>query len=299
MPESIRIGTKSFPIGEGTYIMGILNVTPDSFSDGGKHNNPEKAAEHALRMIEEGADIIDVGGESTRPDYTMIPAEEEIVRVVPVIKAIRRSTDVPISIDTYKSRVAAAACEAGADMVNDVWGLLYDPDMAYTVKKYDAAVCITHNANNSTHNANNSTHNANNSTHNANYITNGPGNELSYSELAEGLKESLSIAKRAGIQDDRIIIDPGIGFGKTYEMNLWLINNLERLHEFGYPLLLGASRKSVIGLTLNEPVGSRLEGTIVTSVIAVMKGCQILRVHDVRENVRAVRMAEAVLNSGK
>lgn len=303
--KSIRIGNKSFPLGERTYIMGILNVTPDSFSDGGRHNHPEWAVEHALRMIEEGADIIDVGGESTRPNYTMISAGEETARVVPVIEAIRRVTDIPISIDTYKSRVAAAACEAGADMVNDIWGLLYDPDMAYIVKKYNAAVCLMHNANYRSHkecksilDTNYRSHKESKSILDAN-TTNNQNKTLSYSEFAEGLKESLRIAREAGIEDDRIMIDPGVGFGKTYEMNMWLINNLERLHEFGYPVLLGASRKSVIGLTLNVPADNRLEGTIATSVIAVMKGCQFIRVHDVGENVRAVRMTEAVLKSGK
>lgn len=335
MPKSMRIGRKNFPLGERTYIMGILNVTPDSFSDGGKHNLPGKAAEHALRMLEEGADIIDVGGESTRPNYIMVSDEEEIARVVPVVEAIRRVSDIPISIDTYKSRVAAAACEAGADMINDIWGLLYDPDMADTVKKYNTAVCIMHNGNKipqisaayykdinnvgitnvsinyrriNNEGINNEGINSgsiNNVSKNNGSINSGSINNKTisayldyYSGLVTELRESLSIASKAGIDKSRIMLDPGIGFGKTYEMNLWLINNLEQLHELGYPILLGTSRKSVIGITLDEPADNRLEGTIATSVIAVMKGCQFLRVHDVRENIRAVRMTEAILKAG-
>ncbi len=272
MDQNMRIGKRDFPLGERTYLMGILNVTPDSFSDGGQHNRKEEALEHARRMILEGADILDIGGESTRPNYTMISEEEEIARVVPVIEAIRRESDIPISIDTYKAKVAQAACEAGADLINDIWGLKYDPAMAGIVKRYHAAVCIMHNR-----------------------------KALDYQEFdrefTEDIKESLKLAQEAGISEDKIILDPGVGFAKTYEMNLYLINHLERMLAFGYPVLLGTSRKSVIGLTLNEPVETRLAGTIATSVMAVMKGCHFIRVHDVKENYRAVRMTEALLKS--
>lgn len=272
MIQNMRIGSRDFPIGGKTYLMGILNMTPDSFSDGGSYTRLEDALSHAERMIEEGADIIDVGGESTRPNYTRITDEEEIERVLPVIEAIRKNWDIPISIDTYKSRVAKAACQAGADLINDIWGLKYDPDMAETVKSCKAAVCIMHNR-----------------------------MSKDYSDFWKDFKaelsESLSLAEEAGIAKDKIILDPGIGFGKTYEMNLTLIRHLELLKEFDYPILLGTSRKSVIGLTLNETVDHRLEGTIATSVIAVMKGCHFIRVHDVKENLRAVRMAEAILYS--
>ncbi|HWT26548.1 MAG TPA: dihydropteroate synthase [Mobilitalea sp.] len=268
----MRIGSKEFVIGERTYIMGILNVTPDSFSDGGKHNQFEQAIGHVCRMIEEGADIIDVGGESTRPNYTMISDEEEIARVVPVIEAIRNNWDIPISIDTYKSKVADAACKAGADLVNDIWGLKYDPDMAQVVNSNDAAVCIMHNRKDKDY---------------SNFLA----------DFKADLMESVDIAMKAGISKDKIMLDPGVGFAKTYEMNLGIINHLKLMHELGYPILLGTSRKSVIGLTLNETVDNRLEGTLATSVMAVMKGCNFLRVHDVKENVRAVRMTEAILKS--
>ena len=272
MERIMKIGSKDFKLGKRTYVMGILNVTPDSFSDGGKHNMLEDALEHAMRMVEEGADIIDVGGESTRLNYTMISEEEEIERVVPVIEAIRKISDIPISIDTYKSKVAKAACIAGADLVNDIWGLRYDPDMAKVVKEHDVAVCIMHNRKQMDY---------------QNFLQ----------DLLGDLQVSLSLAEKAGIDGDKIILDPGIGFAKTQDMNLFLLNHLDKLHQFGYPLLLGCSRKSVIGHVLSETVEERLEGTLATSVIAVMKGCQFIRVHDIKENVRAIRMAEAILKS--
>lgn len=271
MDRIMRIGKKEFPLGKRTYVMGILNITPDSFSDGGKHNRLDEAVKHAMRMVEEGADIIDVGGESTRPNYTMISDDEEIGRVIPVIKAIRMNSDIPISVDTYKSKVADAASQAGADLINDIWGMRYDPDMARIVSKNKTAVCIMHNRKAMDYND-------------------------FYTDFNKDLEESLAIAIDAGISNQKIIIDPGIGFAKTYEMNLYLLNHLERIHELGYPILLGASRKSVIGLTLNEPVENRLEGTLATTVMAVMKGCQFVRVHDVKENIRAIRMTEAVLH---
>lgn len=272
MLQSMLIGNKDFPIGNKTYIMGILNVTPDSFSDGGRHNTLEQAIEHAGRMIEEGADIIDIGGESTRPNYTLISEEEEIERVVPVIEAIHNAFDIPISIDTYKSKVADAACQAGASLINDIWGLKYDPFMAAIAKAQDAAVCIMHNR-----------------------------KAIDYqdfwTDFKQDLQESMEIALKAGIAADKIMIDPGVGFAKTLEMNLTIMKHLERLQEYGYPVLLGTSRKSMIGLTLNEPVENRLEGTIATSVMAVMKGCSFIRVHDVKENLRAIRMTEAILGT--
>jgi len=272
MIQNMRIGKKDFPIGERTYICGILNVTPDSFSDGGEHNEIEKAMMHVKRMIEEGADIIDVGGESTRPNYTMISDEEEISRIVPVIEAIRKNWDIPISIDTYKSKVARAACIAGADLINDIWGLKYDSAMASVAKEQDASVCIMHNRKT------------------INY-------QNFYQDFVMDMKECIEIATKAGIARDKMILDPGIGFAKTYEMNLMLLGHLGKMLEFDLPVLVGASRKSVIGLTLNEPIENRLEGTIATSVIAAMKGCHFIRVHDVKENLRAVRMAEAILHS--
>ena len=274
MNTHIEIGNRIFPLDKTSYIMGILNVTPDSFSDGGRHNHVDKALDHALRMIDEGADIIDIGGESTRPNYTMISEEEEIKRIVPVIEAIRKRTDVPISIDTYKSKVADVACMAGANLINDIWGLRYDSHMAKIVKKHNVALCIMHNR-----------------------------KAIDYtdfvSDFHKDINSSLQIATDAGILNEKIILDPGIGFAKTHEMNLYLLNHLDMLHDMGYPILLGCSRKSVIGHVLDETVDNRLEGTLATSVIAVMKGCQFIRVHDVKENVRAIRMTEAILRTSE
>jgi len=272
MVKSMWIGNKEFSIGNRTYIMGILNVTPDSFSDGGQHNQLDRALYHAEQMIKEGADIIDVGGESTRPNYTQISEEEEIARVTPIIEAIKENWDIPISIDTYKSKVAGAACQAGADLVNDIWGLKYDEAMAGVIKEHNAAVCIMHNRKTDQY-------------------------KEYFKEFMQDMKEAIEIAKKAGIADNKIMIDPGIGFAKTYEMNLSTTNRLEIMKKFGYPILLGTSRKSMIGNALDLPVTERLEGTIATSVIGVMKGCHFIRVHDVKENLRAVRMTEAILNS--
>ena len=272
MIRTLRIGKTDFNIGERTYIMGILNITPDSFSDGGHFTQIEDALAHVQEMIEEGADIIDVGGESTRPGHIQISEEEEIQRVVPVIKAIRERFEIPVSIDTYKSRVARAAILAGADLVNDIWGLKKDPDMAKVVKEYNVSVCIMHNREKPVYN---------------NFR----------SDMINDLKKSVDIALKAGINKDKLIIDPGIGFGKTYEMNLEAMNHLEDLLQFDMPILLAASRKSVIGITLDLPVTVREEGTIATSVLGVMKGCHFVRVHNVAGNLRAIRMTEAILKN--
>lgn len=267
----MKIGNKEFEIGKRTYIMGILNFTPDSFSDGGKFNDIDIAIEHVRKMIEDGADIIDVGGESTRPNHTPVGEEEEINRVVPIIKAIRGKFDIPISIDTYKAKVAEKAIEAGADLINDVWGFKMEKDIAKVAAKYNIPCCLMHNRDNK------------------NY------NNLMY-EILEDLKESIKIAKEAGVKDENIILDPGIGFGKTYEQNLETMNNLQRLKELGYPILLGTSRKSMIGLTLDLPVEERVEGTVATTVIGIMKdACDFVRVHDVLENYRAAKMTDAIV----
>lgn len=264
------MGKYTFDTDHHCYVMGILNVTPDSFSDGGKWNDMDRAMAHAAQMIEEGATIIDVGGESTRPGYTMISDEEEISRVVPMICELKKRFDVAVSVDTYKSAVAKAAVEAGADMVNDIWGLKYDEKMAEVIANTGAACCLMHNRKE------------------ADYTDFMP-------DMLEDLKETVAIAKKAGIADDKICLDPGVGFGKTYENNLEAIHHVDQLLTLGYPVLLGTSRKSVIGLTLDLPASERMEGTVATSVIGVMKGCAFVRVHDVRENARAIRMTEAVL----
>ena len=268
------IGGKKFDVEHETYVMGILNVTPDSFSDGGKYNGMDQAMEHARQMVEDGADIIDVGGESTRPGHIMITDEEEIARVTPIIEKLKKEFDVPISIDTYKSKVAEAAVQAGADLVNDIWGLKYDKKIAGVIAKYNVACCLMHNR------------------EKAEY-----GNFLE--DFCQDMRDSLAIAKEAGIADEQIILDPGVGFGKNYEHNLTIIHHLERLCDMGYPVLLATSRKSCIGQALDLPTDQRVEGTMVTTVMGVLKGAAFVRVHDVKENLRAIRMTQAILRDGK
>lgn len=262
------IGNKEFK--DRTYVMGILNVTPDSFSDGGTHNTIDTALKHTEKMINEGADIIDVGGESTRPGYTMISDDEEISRVAPVIEKLKANFDIPISIDTYKSAVAEAAAQAGADLINDIWGFKYDEKIAEVTAKHNLACCLMHNRKEANYN---------------NYME----------DVIKDLKESINIAQKYGVDKNKIVLDPGVGFAKSYEQNLEIINKLEALDVLGYPVLLGTSRKSVIALTLNLPVNERVEGTIATSVIAVMKNSLFVRVHDVKENKRAILMTEKIL----
>lgn len=265
----MRIGTQEFNTKENTYVMGIMNVTPDSFSDGGKIKGVDAALKRAEEMKRDGAAIIDIGGESTRPGYTPVSDQEEIERVIPVIEAIKARIEIPISVDTYKSNVAEAAVLAGADLINDIWGLKADSRMAEVISKYKVACCLMHNRENALY---------------ENFIE----------DMLVDLKETIYLAKSAGISDDKIILDPGVGFAKDYEQNLFSIRYVDRLHELGYPVLLGTSRKSVIGLTLDLPSDQRLEGTLVTTVVAVEKKCSFVRVHDVKENYRAIQMANAI-----
>lgn len=267
----MRIGSRDFATTGHTYIMGILNVTPDSFSDGGKFNQIDAALKHAEEMIRDGADVIDIGGESTRPGYTKISDEEETDRVVPVIEAVKKEFGIPISVDTYKSGVAEAAAQAGADLINDIWGLKYDARMAEVIAKSGLACCLMHNRDNTEY---------------RNFME----------DVKQDLRETIALAKAAGIEDDKIILDPGVGFAKSYENNLEVIRRLKEFNELKYPVLLGTSRKSVIGLTLDLPAAERVEGTIVTTVMAVEAGCMFVRVHDVKENHRAIQMAEAILD---
>lgn len=269
----MKIGNRDFDTEHRTYIMGILNVTPDSFSDGGKYDNMDAALRHAEAMLKDGADIIDIGGESTRPGHTAISEEEEISRVAPVIEAVKNRLDVPVSIDTYKGAVAEAALKAGADLVNDIWGFKHDRRVAELTAEYHAVCCLMHNR------------------HEAVY-------DDFLEDMIKDMKECVRIARGAGVPDDKIILDPGIGFGKNYELNLEAIHHVDVLHRLGFPILLGTSRKSVIGLTLELPADERMEGTLATSVIGVMKGCAFVRVHDVKENYRAVKMTEAILGCG-
>lgn len=270
MEKSIRIGGKLWKWGRRTYIMGILNITPDSFSDGGKFIGLNDALAQAKEMVEDGADIIDIGGESTRPGAEPVDYAQEIVRIIPVIKALKQEFDIPISVDTYRASTAYAALSAGADMVNDVWGLKNDPDMAKVIAEHGVPVCIMHNS------------------HTAEY-------KSLIEDVLTGLGQSIEIALKSGIKEENIIIDPGIGFGKTPDQNLDIMIALDRIKNLGYPILLGTSRKSFIGKVLGLPVEGRLEGTLATSVFGVTKGVDVLRVHDVRQNKRAAIMTDRMV----
>ncbi len=289
----MRIGTRDFPIGEKTYVMGILNVTPDSFSDGGKYSGTLAALRQAEKMVGEGADLIDIGGESTRPGYAAVPAEEEISRVVPVIRELKKRFNIPLSVDTQKSSVAKEALFAGADMVNDIWGLRRDAEMAALVADTGAAVCIMHNRERAEYGGLKHDGPGSSSLEPASQKSDRESDGF-MAEVKADLRESLAIAKRHGIKREKILLDPGVGFGKTYEQNLMVINHLDDIAALGYPVLLGVSRKSVIGLTLELPVGEREEGTIAANVVGAMKGCSFVRVHDVEKNVRALKMWDAI-----
>ena len=259
-----------FDYGKRTYIMGILNVTPDSFSDGGNFNNIDTAVNHAKEMINDGADIIDLGGESTRPGHSYVDADEEKRRILPVIKRLKEEIKVPISVDTYKANVAEAALELGVEMINDIWGLTKDKNMANVIAKYDAYVCIMHNQDTTEY------------------------NKDIMEAIKEFLQNSIDLALKSGIKKEKIILDPGIGFGKTFEQNLEVLKRLDEIKTLGYPVLLGTSRKSVIGNVLNVEPKERLEGTIATTVLGIRDGVDIVRVHDVKENLKAAKMADAI-----
>jgi len=260
----------SISMDDKTVIMGILNVTPDSFSDGGKYNHLEKAIAHAKKMVEDGADIIDVGGESTRPGHTPVSVEDELQRVLPIIEKLSKEISVPISIDTYKAEVAKKAVEAGANLINDVWGFKKDADMAKVAAELEVPVILMHNRKE-------------------------PNYQSLMDDVIADLRESIDIATKAGVDPSRIILDPGIGFGKTYHHNLLVMNRLDEIVAMGYPVLLGTSRKSMIGLTLDLPVTERMEGTAATIAMGIMKGVNIIRVHDVKEMKRVATMMDAMV----
>lgn len=269
----MKIGNKEFNIGERTYIMGILNITPDSFSDGGKYNTIDLAIEKARQLILDGADILDIGGESTRPNFERVDAKDEIKRVIPVIEAIKKEFNIPISIDTYKGETAEAAINSGANIINDIWGFKMDDNISKIAAKYNVPVVLMHNREN-----------------------------IPYSNLMKDvmfdLITSINIALDNGVKRENIILDPGIGlFAKTYEENLQVLNNLEVIKSLELPILLGTSRKSVIGLTLDLPTEERIEGTLSTTVLGIMKGADFIRVHDVLENKRAAIMTDKILRA--
>lgn len=264
------LGDCTLYTGERTIIMGILNVTPDSFSDGGKFIEFDASIKQALQMAEDGADIIDIGGESTRPGYRPVPLEEELSRVIPVIRQLKKEIEVPISIDSYKARVAKEALEAGAVMVNDVWGLKADPEMAAVVSSFRVPVCIMHNRKNTDY---------------KDLLT----------DIAIDLQASVDLAYDAGVSPEQIIIDPGIGFAKNWEENLEVMNRLEEFKGMGFPLLMGVSRKSTIGKILNLPAEERLEGTAAAVAMSIAKGADIIRVHDVKEMKRVAKITDAIV----
>ena len=267
----IDCGKYKLKLGTKTYIMGILNVTPDSFSDGGKFNELDKAVLHAKEMLKQGADIIDIGAESTRPGSKEVSAEEELERLLPIIERLVKEVDAPISVDTYKAEVADKCLEQGAHMINDVWGLQRDKNMAAVVAKHGVPVTIMHNQ---------------------------IGTEYKtdmMEEIFRFLRNSINLAIEAGVKPENIILDPGIGFGKTSGQNMEVMDRLDELNYLGYPVLLGTSRKSMIGKILDLPSEERVEGTVATSVMGAIKGIDIVRVHDVVENYRALKVTDAIV----
>jgi dihydropteroate synthase len=266
----IKCGSLVLDYSKKTLIMGVLNVTPDSFSDGGKYNQLDNAVERALEMVENGADIIDIGGESTRPGYTPISVEEELERVVPVIKAITSAVSVPISIDTFKAETARQAIEAGAHIINDIWGAKADPNMGKVAAQLDVPVILQHNRVNTEYGS-------------------------FFRDALNDMYESIAMVKKAGVKDENIIIDPGIGFAKDFEKDIEMMQNLDIFTALGYPVLLGPSRKRMIGNVLDLPVHERMEGTGAAVCYGIMKGCNIVRVHDVKEISRMAKMMDALI----
>ncbi|WP_342433827.1 dihydropteroate synthase [Neobacillus sp. FSL H8-0543] len=270
MQANIKCGQHTLELGKKTIVMGILNTTPDSFSDGGKYIELERAVKHAIEMVESGADIIDIGGESTRPGFATVSVEEELQRVIPIIKAISQQVNVPISIDTYKAEVAKQALDAGAHIINDIWGAKADENMAKVAAEYEAPIILMHNRQNRDY-------------------------HLFLRDVFNDLYESIAIVKKVGVKDANIILDPGIGFAKDYHENILMMQSLDKLTALGYPVLLGTSRKSMIGEALNLPAGERMEGTGATVCYGIQQGCQIIRVHDVKEMSRMAKMMDALM----
>jgi len=269
----LRCGEYTLDLNKKTLIMGILNVTPDSFSDGGNYDEVNAAVSHAREMVSNGADIIDIGGESTRPGFAKVSVEEELGRVIPMIQAVSKEVKVPISIDTYKAEVAKQAIEAGAHVINDVWGAKAEPKIAEVAAHYNVPIILMHNRDNT------------------NYRN-------LMADMIADLYESVKIAKGAGVPDENIVLDPGIGFAKTPEQNLEVMRNLEKLHVLGYPVLLATSRKSFIGHVLDLPVEERVEGTGASICLGIDKGCEMIRVHDVKEMARMAKMMDAMIGKG-
>ncbi len=274
MAFTLETPQKTFTLNERTHVMGILNVTPDSFSDGGLYNDMDDAVRQAVRMEEAGADIIDIGGESTRPGHAPVSEEEELARVLPIIKAVTRAVHIPVSIDTYKAEVAKQAVEAGASIINDVWGAKKEPEIADVAARYDVPIILMHNRTDKTY-----------------------GSLIE--DMKSDLKQSVAIAKEAGVKDHQIILDPGIGFAKTQEDNLVVMRHLNDFHELGYPILLATSRKSFIGTVLDLPKDQRMEGTGATVCFGISQGVHMVRVHDVEPIVKMTKMMDAMIGVKK
>ncbi|SEU10402.1 dihydropteroate synthase [Salinibacillus kushneri] len=274
MSQLIKLGGKSYNLNQQTLVMGILNVTPDSFSDGGKYNDQKRAVEHAATMQQDGADIIDIGGESTRPNHTPVSVKEELERIIPSIQAVQKQVDIPISVDTFKAETADEAVKAGAHMINDVWGAKKDPEIADVAAEHNVPIILMHNRDNQ-----------------------------DYHDIMEDIKtdlaESIDIAKKAGVKDEQIILDPGVGFAKSMDENLLVLRRLDELQTMGYPILLGTSRKRVIDYVLHLPVDQRMEGTGATVCLGIERGAGIVRVHDVKGIARMTKMMDAMLGKSR
>lgn len=266
----LKTPTKTYELTKRTHVMGILNTTPDSFSDGGKYTTIEQAVEQAVKMENLGADIIDIGGESTRPDHESVSLKEELSRVVPAIQAIKDKVNVPISIDTYKAETARQALEAGAEIINDIWGAKKDPEIAAVAAEYNAPIILMHNRTN-----------------------------MNYTSLIDNMKadlyESIDIALEHGVEKENIVLDPGIGFAKTVQDNIHVMRQLEEFTKLGYPLLLGTSRKSFIGEILDVPADQRDNGTGATTCLGITKGIHIVRVHNVKLHVELAKMMDTMM----
>jgi dihydropteroate synthase len=284
--QPLEVGERLFEWGTKTYIMGVVNVTPDSFSGDGLGDDVERALDQALRMAEEGADLLDVGGESTRPGSEPVGSEEELRRVIPVIEALAKRTDVPISIDTYKADVASQAVAAGASLINDVWGLRMDPQLGEVAAQHQVPLVLMHNRSKPKDAV---------QTERLGGRYLGVEYEDLMADIVRELRESVDLALEAGVARDRLIVDPGIGFGKTVEQNLQVVSDLSQLKVLGRPILLGPSRKSFIGYTLDLPPDERMEGTAAAVAVGITRGADIVRVHDVREIARVVRLTDAIV----
>ena len=275
----LNFSTRILDLSSRTHLMGILNVTPDSFSDGGNFFRLDDAVGQGIKMAEEGADIIDVGGESTRPRSEPVAIEEELSRVIPVIEALSKEIDIPVSIDTYKSEVAKKALDAGAEMINDISALRFDPKMKEVAAEYQVPIVLMHIQGTPKN------------------MQENPYYEDVIKEIIEYSKESIQLAKDAGIKEENIIIDPGIGFGKRLEDNLNILKNLKKFSILNCPILIGPSRKSFIGRILDLPVEERLEGSLAALAVSIMNGANIARVHDVKESKRVAGLVDAVLKA--